>query len=104
MSKFQTFLSKKLSENDISKKKFATMIGVTPMYVWQLANGSKPPPDRAVQIKIAEALNLKKEEKERLYNNTAKEKNDIPADIYEQILNNPKNWNEIRKTLERKIK
>ena len=104
MSKFQTFLSKKLSKNNISKSKFATKIGVTSMYVWQLANGSKPPPDRGLQIKIAEELNLNKEEKEKFYDNTAKEKNDIPADIYEQILNNPKEWNEIRKTLERKIK
>ena len=104
MSKFQTFLSKKLSKNDISKNKFATMIGVTSTYVGQLTNGSKPPPDRKLQIRIAESLDMNKQEKEKFYDNTAKEKNDIPADIYEQILNNPKEWNEIRKTLERKIK
>ena len=104
MIKFQTFLNRKLKKNELSKNKFATMIGVTSTYVGQLTKGSKPPPDRKLQIKIAESLDMDKQEKEKFYDNTAKEKNDIPADIYEQILNNPKGWNEIRKTLERKIK
>ena len=29
-------------------------------------------------------------------------KNDIPTDIYQYILNNPDNWDEIRKEIERK--
>ena len=100
MSKFQTFLNRKLKKNELSKNKFAKMLGVTSTYVGQLTNGNKPPPDRNLQIKIAENLDMNRIEKEKFYNSTAKEKNDIPADIYEHILNNPEKWNEIRKTLE----
>ena len=104
MSKFKTFLNKKLNTNNISQNQFAKLIGATPTYIGQLVNGTKPPPDRELQIKIAESLNLDKYEREKYFNNIAKEKNDIPSDIYKIILENQMRWNEIREIMEKEIK
>lgn len=103
MSKFKTFLNKKLNVNNISQNQFARLIGATPTYVGQLINGSKPPPDRELQIKIAESLNLHKGEREKYFDNIAKEKNDIPSDIYKIILENEERWNELRKIIKKEI-
>ena len=104
MSKFKTFLNKKLKDSKTSQYKFAKKIGVTPTYVGQLVNGVKPPPDRDLQIRIVDELNMDKKEKNKFFNNVAKEKNDIPADIYKNILENQDKWDEIRKIIDKEIK
>jgi len=103
MSKFKTFLNKKLNTNNISQNQFAKLIGATPTYVGQLIKGIKPPPDRELQIKIAESLKLDKYEKEKYFDNIAKEKKDIPSDIYKIILENEERWNEIREFIKKEI-
>lgn len=104
MSKFKTFFYKKLKDSNITKNKFAKKIGVTATYVGQLVNGTKPPPDRNLQLKIVDELNLDKKERNKFFNNVAKEKNDIPADIYKNILDNCDKWDEIREIIEEGIK
>ena len=103
MSKFKTFLNKKLNTNNISQNQFAKLIGATPTYVGQLIKGTKPPPDRELQIKIAESLNLDKSEREKYFDNIAKEKKDIPSDIYKIILENEERWNELREIIKKEI-
>ena len=103
MSKFKTFLNKKLNTNNISQNQFAKLIGATPTYVGQLIKGIKPPPDRELQIKIAESLNLDKSEREKYFDNIAKEKKDIPSDIYKIILENEERWNELREIIKKEI-
>lgn len=99
MSKFKTFLDKKLKNNKISQNKFARMIDVTPTYVNKMINGKSGPPDRDLQIKIANSLEMEGEERNKFFNNLAKEKNDIPSDIYNGIFNNKNSWNRIREIL-----
>ena len=99
MSKFKTFLDKKLKNNKISQNKFARMIDVTPTYVNKMINGKSGPPDRDLQIKIANSLEIEGEERNKFFNNLAKEKDDIPSDIYNGIFNNPNSWNKIREIL-----
>jgi len=99
MNKFKTFLSKKLKSNRISQNKFARMIDVTPTYVNQMINGKSGPPDRDLQIKIANSLGMEGEERNKFFNNLAKEKNDIPSDIYDGIFNSKNSWNRIREIL-----
>jgi len=103
MSKFKTFLNRKLNTSNISQNQFAKLIGVTPTYVGQLIKGIKPPPDRELQIIIAENLNLNKAEREKYFDNIAKEKKDIPSDIYKTILENEERWNEIRELIKKEI-
>ena len=91
MSKFKTLLDKKLKSKKISQNKFARMIDVSPTYVNHMIMGKSGPPDRKLQIKIADNLGMENEERYNFFNNIATEKNDIPSDIYEGIFNNKKN-------------
>lgn len=100
MSKFKTILNKKLKLNNISKNKFAKMIGVTPVYVGQLTRGERDP-SKKLQIKIADIFYKNEKEKNNFLDNVAKEKNDIPADIYNGILDNEKEWNKVRNFLKK---
>lgn len=100
MSKFKTILNKKLKLNNISKNKFAKMIGVTSVYVGQLTRGERDP-SKKLQIKIADIFYEHEKEKNNFLDNIAKEKNDIPADIYNGILDNKENWNKVRDFLKK---
>mgnify|MGYP002288084320 CR=1 FL=1 len=100
MSKFKTILNKKLKLNNISKNKFAKMIGVTSVYVGQLTRGERDP-SKKLQIKIADIFYEQEKEKNNFLDNIAKEKNDIPADIYNGILDNEKEWNKVRDFLKK---
>lgn len=99
MSKFNTFLKNKLEQNNLSKNKFAKMLGVSPTYVGDMIRGTKGPPDIELQIKIADCLNILGSERDIFFNRIAKEKNEIPCDIYKEVLLNEDKWNEIRKIL-----
>ena len=101
MSKFKTFLYKKLKSKKISQNKFARMIDVTPTYINKMINGTSGPPDRDLQIKIANSLEIEGEERNKFFNNLAKEKDDIPSDIYEGIFSNKNSWNKIRELLKK---
>ncbi|MBQ9314268.1 MAG: helix-turn-helix transcriptional regulator [Clostridia bacterium] len=100
MSKFKTILNKKLKLNNISKNKFAKMIGVTSVYVGQLTRGERNP-SKKLQIKIADIFYEKEKEKNNFLDNIAKETNDIPADIYNGILDNENEWNKVREFLKK---
>ena len=100
MSKFKTILNKKLKLNNISKNKFAKMIGVTSLYVCQLTRGERDP-IKKLQIKIADIFYEQEKEKNNFLDNISKEKNDIPADIYNGILDNEKEWNKVRDFLKK---
>ena len=99
MSKFKTFFKNEFDKKHISQNKFAQRLGISSFYLGQLLKGEKSPPDRELQIKISKELDLNKQKRKQYYDLIAKEKNDIPTDIYQYIINNPANWDEIRKML-----
>lgn len=99
MSKFKTFFKNEFYKKQISQNKFAQKLGISSFYLGQLLKGEKSPPDRELQIKISEELDLNEQKKKQYYDLIAKEKNDIPTDIYQYIINNPDKWDEIRKIL-----
>lgn len=101
MSKFKTLLDKELKNRKISQNKFARMIDVTPTYINSMINGKSGPPDRNLQIKIANKLGMEGRERYNFFNNIAKEKNEIPSDIYDGIFNSKDNWNRIREILKK---
>lgn len=99
MSKFKTFFKNEFDKKHISQNKFAQRLGISSFYLGQLLKGEKSPPDRELQIKISKELDLNKQKRKQYYDLIAKEKNDIPTDIYQYIINNPTKWDEIRKML-----
>ena len=103
MSKFKTFLKKEFNKKNVSQNKFAQNLGISSFYLGQLLKGEKGPPDRKLQIKISEELELSEKKKRQYSDLIAKEKNDIPTDIYEKILKNSEKWNDIRKIIKREV-
>lgn len=99
MSKFKTFFKNEFDKKHISQNKFAQRLGISSFYLGQLLKGEKSPPDRELQIKISEELDLNEQKKKQYYDLIAKEKDDIPTDIYQCIINNPDKWDKIRKML-----
>ena len=99
MNNFGNFLRKEISKNKLSQNKFAEKIGVSSYYVGQLIKGEKRPPSREVQLKIVEALNFNESKKIQFFDLIAKDKRDIPSDIYNGVMNNEEKWNEVREIL-----
>lgn len=98
MSTFSNFLKKEITKNNYSQNKFAKEIGVSSYYLGQLIKGEKRPPSREIQNKIVVALNFDESKKNKFYDLIAKEKNDIPSDIYNEI-KAAEDWNDIRKKI-----
>ena len=99
MNKFGSFLKKEIARNKLSQNKFAKEIGVSSYYVGQLIKGEKKPPSRELQTKIANVLNFDETKKIEFFNITAKEKSDIPSDIYDGVISDETKWNDVRKIL-----
>ena len=99
MNKFGRFIKKEISKNKLSQNKFAEKIGISSYYLGQLIKGEKRPPSRELQLKIVDTLNLKEEKRIEFFDLIAKEKSDIPSDIYNGVMNNEDKWNEVRKIL-----
>ena len=98
MNEFGKFLKKEILKNKLSQNKFAEKIGISSYYVGQLLKGEKRPPSREIQTKMVVALNFDENKRNEFYDLIAKEKNDIPSDIYNEIKDS-NNWNEIRKKI-----
>lgn len=65
--------------------------------MWDIIHGNVNPPQNYEKVeKIANELNLTDKEKNELFNRTAL-KNDIPIDVKDIILKNPKIIEKIRK-------
>lgn len=99
MNKFGSFLKKEIARNKLSQNKFAKELGVSSYYVGQLIKGEKKPPSRKLQTKIANVLNFDESKRIEFFNMTAKEKSDIPSDIYDGVISNESKWNDVRKIL-----
>ena len=99
MNKFGDFLKKEIAINKLSQNKFAKEIGVSSYYVGQLIKGEKRPPSRKLQTKIANVLNFDESKKIEFFNIIAKEKSDIPSDIYDGVISDESKWNDLRKIL-----
>lgn len=75
----------------------ADIYGCTRVYMWDIIHGNVNPPQNYEKVeKIANELNLTDKEKNELFNRTAL-KNDIPIDVKDIILKNPKIIEKIRK-------
>ena len=99
MNKFGSFLKKEIARNKLSQNKFAKELGDSSYYVGQLIKGEKKPPSRKLQTKIANVLNFDESKRIEFFNMTAKEKSDIPSDIYDGVISNESKWNDVRKIL-----
>ena len=99
MNEFGKFLKKEISRNKLSQNKFAQKVGISSYYVGQMIKGEKRPPSRELQIKIATILDFDEDKSVKFFNLIAKEKKEIPSDIYYGVMNDETKWDEVRKLL-----
>ena len=74
----------------ISIRQLAKAIGITPTYLSDIEKGNNKPPDKTLLQAIIKELHLEESKTtvSNLYDLAAKERNDIPADIKDYIMNN----------------
>lgn len=93
---FSEFLIKKRDSIPINNSQLAKKASITSVYLGELIKNKKKPPDKKTQYKLAEALDLKKTDWFKLFDLAAKERDEIPVDVYDYIVNNSDIITEIR--------
>ena len=87
---------KKEKAINLSNSKLAALANISAVYLGEIINNKKNPPDKKTQYALAEALQLTEEEKVEFFNLAANERGEIPVDIYDYLLESEELLNEIR--------
>jgi transcriptional regulator with XRE-family HTH domain len=89
---FGAFIRKKRLESDpyISLRKFAEMLGISPIYMSTIETDQNAAPKENILANMAEILKLDKEERDNMYEMAAKTKNytAVPVDLPDYISTN----------------
>ena len=81
MSQLGDEVSRRRKELKLTVRAFAEKTGLSLGYIGYLESGSRYPTNPSVLMKIADALELNEEEKNKFYDLVAKERTNIPADV-----------------------
>lgn len=88
---FGKFIEKKRKEKGITLRGLATMLSIAPAYMSDIEKGHRYPPDKEKLEAMAEILEMSEEEKNRMYDLAAGEKeNTVSPDLPEYIMENEK--------------
>lgn len=74
-SEFGIFINKKRTEKRLSVRRFAELIGVSPVYASNIETGIRSAPSKEILLKISKVLILSKDEQEYLLDLAAESKN-----------------------------
>lgn len=85
---FGAYFVKLIKEHDYSQSKFASVLGVSKTYLYDVFNGRVKPPTPDMQERIVELLCLTDDEKNVFYSKAADERHELPKDIVEYLTNN----------------
>lgn len=96
---FGNYLRTVRQAKGISIRQLAKEVHKTPTYLSDIENGHNKPPEKELLVIIIQKLNLDDfpNVKTALFDLAAKDRNDIPADIKEHMLNNKLLFDLIRK-------
>lgn len=83
---FSEFLIRKRDSIPINNSQLAKKANITPVYLGEIIKNKKCPPDKKTQHALAKALELEEEECFELFDLAAKERGEIPADVYEYLV------------------
>jgi hypothetical protein len=85
--KFCNLLAQMIKEANLSNAKFYTALGIKKPYFYDILSGkvNPPPPDR--QIAMLRLLKPKPEEIALFFDLAAQERNEVPADIAQALIN-----------------
>lgn len=87
----------------MNNSQLARKANITPVYLGEILKKRKNPPDKKTQYALAEALGLNDGERCMLFDLAARERNEIPVDVYDYIVINSDVINEIRRRIKKGI-
>lgn len=93
---FSEFLIRKRDNVPINNSQLAKKANITPVYLGEILKNKKSPPDKKTQYALAKALELEDEECFELFDLAAKERGEIPADVYEYLITHNEIISELR--------
>lgn len=85
---FGAYFVKLIKDHDYSQAKFASDLGVSKTYLFDVFNGRVKPPTSDMQDRIVELLRLTDDEKNDFYSRAADGRHELPKDIVEYLTNN----------------
>lgn len=85
MNKFGKFISKRRLEMELSLRKMADLVELSPAYWSDIEKGRRNPPNIDKLEKIAEVLKLTQEEKENMIDMASEDRDEIPMDLPDYI-------------------
>lgn len=94
---FGKYVSYLRTSRDFSLREFADMIELSPYYLCSIENGRRTNPKIKTLGKMYLALNLRKEEMEKLLDLYAKANGQVSADIIDYIMENDDTLSQLRK-------
>lgn len=87
--RFGEFIAKKRKSLGITLRGMAADLDITPAYLSDIEKSRRNPPDIKMLEKMAQRLNLTKEEKNTMFDLAGKDRNEISPDLPEYIINKP---------------
>lgn len=93
---FSQFLVKKRDCIPLNNSQLAKIAGITSVYLGEIIKNKKCPPDKKTQYALADALQISERDRCILFDLAAKERKEIPIDVYDYITKHPSIITEIR--------
>ena len=96
---FGAYLVKLIEDHKYSQAQFATDLGVSKTYLFDVFNGRVKPPTPDMQDRIVNLLHLEGVEKNEFYNKAAFGRNELPKDIVDFLTHNQAELDNIRERM-----
>ena len=96
---FGAYFVKLIKNHNYSQVKFASDLGVSKTYLFDIFNGRVKPPTPDMQDRIVELLNLTDDEKNDFYSKAATGRHELPKDIVEYLTNNQTEIDNLRERM-----
>lgn len=116
--RFGEFIADKRKSKDITLRKMAELLDISPAYLSDIEKSRRNPPDINILENIALILSLTEEEKYKMFDLAGKDRNEVSPDLPGYIMNKPvvrvalrkanrqsatdKDWEEFIKNLDEK--
>ena len=96
---FGAYFVKLIKDHNYSQTKFASDLGVSKTYLFDVFNGRVKPPTPEMQDRIVELLLLSDDEKNDFFSKAAYGRNELPKDIVEYLTNNQTEIDNLRERM-----
>ena len=101
---FGVFLREMIKNTGISQAEFYSAVEITKPYFYDILSGKVNPPPPNIQYKMLNNLNVNEKQRNQFLDLAAEGRNEIPADIAEQITEHPLELDKIRSSLKELLK